>query len=358
MMPSAEHPPGGLLLLQPAFLGDVVLSTALIESWHRAFPKDPIRVWVRKGADGFFDDHPFVTEVLVWDRSGRSKYRRMLSLAFRARRRHPAMVVNLHRFSSMALAARIIGAPQNAGFEGVSSFGLAATRAEHGIGDGRHETERNHALIAGQVGAFDSTQDRPRLHPSGAHRTAVRTWPAEAAILAPSSVWATKRWPESHWSALVDALHEEGREVVLMGGPGDDRLLEAIAIRCRHRPHVMAGQLSLLGSASLMASASVVVSNDSAPLHMAGAVGTPVVGVFCSTTPALGFGALPGDIERGLAENVEVSSSELACKPCGLHGKKSCPESHFQCGAGLSAKTVMGAVRRVSSPPSPGLPPS
>lgn len=358
MMPSAEHPPGGLLLLQPAFLGDVVLSTALIESWHRAFPNDPIRVWVRKGAEAFFDDHPFVTEVLVWDRSGRDKYGRMLSLALRARRRRPARVVNLHRFSSMALVARIIGAPENAGFEGVSSFGLKAVKVAHDIGDGRHETERNHTLIAGQVGPFDAAQDRPRLHPSGSHQTAVRTWPAQAAILAPSSVWATKRWPESHWSALVDALHDEGREVVMMGGPGDDRLLEAIAIRCSRRPHVMAGQLSLLGAASLMASSDVVVSNDSAPLHMAGAVGASVVGVFCSTTPALGFGALPGDIERGHAENVEVPSGELACKPCGLHGKKRCPESHFQCGTGLSVQTVMGAIRRVSSPPSPGLPPS
>lgn len=254
MMPSAEHPPGGLLLLQPAFLGDVVLSTALIESWHRAFPQDPIRVWVRKGADSFFDDHPFVTEVLVWDRSGRGKYQRMLSLAFKARRRRPAMVVNLHRFSSMALVAKVIGAPENAGFEGVSSFGLKTKRVEHGIGDGRHETERNHTLIAGRVGPFDSARDRPRLHPSGAHRTAVRSWPAEAAILAPSSVWATKRWPESHWSELVDALHEEDRDVVMMGGPGDDRLLESIVIRCSRRPLVMAGQLSLLGSASLMAS--------------------------------------------------------------------------------------------------------
>ena len=87
----------------------------------------------------------------------------------------------------------------------------------------------------------------------------------------------------------------------------------------------MAGQLSLLGSASLMASASVVVSNDSAPLHMAGAVGAPVVGVFCSTTPALGFGALPGDIAARSCRECRGAVRELACKPCGLHGKKCCP---------------------------------
>ena len=361
MSAARTTPPGtgGLLLLQPAFLGDVVLSTAVLESWHAARPDDPISVLVRKEAAGLFEEHPFVQQVHVWDRRGWSKYPRLLALYSACRKQGPDRVVNLHRYGSMAWLAGRVGAANTAVFEGTPLAGRRGVSAwPHAIGDGRHETERNHALIAGQVGPFDAARDRPRLHPSVAHRTAVRTWPAKTAILAPSSVWATKRWPESHWSALVDALHEEDREVVMMGGPGDDRLLEAIAIRCSRRPHVMAGQLSLLGSASLMASATVVVSNDSAPLHMAGAVGAPVVGVFCSTTPALGFGALPGDIERGHAENVEVPSGELACKPCGLHGKKCCPESHFQCGTGLSVQTVMGAIRRISSPPSPGLPPS
>ena len=110
MSMAGGHPPGGLLLLQPAFLGDVVLSTALIESWHRTHPGDPIQVWVRRGAEGFFEDHPFVTEVFVWDRSGWGKYRRMFSLAQRARRRQADVVVNLHRFASMSVVSRIVGA--------------------------------------------------------------------------------------------------------------------------------------------------------------------------------------------------------------------------------------------------------
>ena len=99
-----------------------------------------------------------------------------------------------------------------------------------------------------------------------------------------------------------------------------------------------------------MAKSKAVVSNDSAPLHMAGAVGTPVVGVFCSTTPRLGFGVLPEDEASGRGQNVEVQEGELACKPCGVHGKTACPLGHFQCGEDVAVKAVWAALQAVSSP--------
>ena len=348
------HPPGGLLLLQPAFLGDVVLSTALLESWHRTHPDQPVRVWVRRGAEGFFEEHPFVTEVFVWDRSGLGKYRRLLSLARRARQCKPDVVVNLHRFASMSVVARLVGAPMTSAFEGVSGWGRSIIRHPHEIGDGRHETERNHAHIAAVVGAFQPDWDRPRLHPSAHHKQAASVHAEGAVVMAPSSVWATKRWPESRWSELVNALHDRGEHVLLLGGPSDEALLHSIAKGARKAPKVVAGQLNLLGSAALMSKAKVVVSNDSAPLHMAGAVGTPVVGVFCSTTPRFGFGALPGALASGKGKNVEVEEADLACKPCGLHGKASCPLGHFQCGQSVGVEAVLSALTDVSSLPNGG----
>ena len=354
MSAAGGYPPGGLLLLQPAFLGDVVLATALIESWHRHHPHDPIRVWVRRGAEGFFEDHPFVNEVFVWDRSGWGKYLRMASLARRARRAQPDVVVNLHRFASMAWVSKVVGAPRNAAFEGVRGWRLPVTRHPHEIGDGRHETQRNHALIESWVGPFDADVDRPRLHPGDRHQEAASMCSEGVVVLAPSSVWATKRWPIEHWAGLVDALHAQGEEVLLMGGPSDEGLLRDIASRAKRSPEVVAGQLNLLGSAALMAKAKAVVSNDSAPLHMAGAVGTPVVGVFCSTTPRLGFGVLPGDVAAGKGQNVEVAEVDLSCKPCGLHGHDACPLQHFQCGSGVQVRDVLRAVTEVSSLPSAG----
>jgi heptosyltransferase-2 len=65
--------------------------------------------------------------------------------------------------------------------------------------------------------------------------------------------------------------------------------------------------------------------NDSAPLHLASSVNAPVTAFFCSTVPAFGFGPLSDQ-----SKVIEVK--ELYCKPCGLHGYKSCPEGHFKCG--------------------------
>ena len=109
---------GGLLLLQPAFLGDVVLSTAVLESWHAARPDDPISVLVRKEAAGLFEEHPFVQQVHVWDRRGWAKYPRLLALSSACRKQGPDRVVNLHRFGSMAWLAGRVGATDTAVFEG------------------------------------------------------------------------------------------------------------------------------------------------------------------------------------------------------------------------------------------------
>jgi heptosyltransferase-2 len=95
----------------------------------------------------------------------------------------------------------------------------------------------------------------------------------------------------------------------------------------------MAGKLSFLESAAFMESAMMNYSNDSAPLHMAGAVGAPVTAFFCSTLPDFGFG--PFAPNGRIAETTET----LPCRPCGLHGRKRCPEGHFKCALTIDAKT-------------------
>jgi heptosyltransferase-2 len=86
----------------------------------------------------------------------------------------------------------------------------------------------------------------------------------------------------------------------------------------------LAGTLSFLQSAALMEKAAMNYVNDSAPLHLASAMNAPVTAVFCSTVPAFGFGPLSDKSHIVECEN-------LYCRPCGLHGKPSCPEGHFRC---------------------------
>jgi ADP-heptose:LPS heptosyltransferase len=95
----------------------------------------------------------------------------------------------------------------------------------------------------------------------------------------------------------------------------------------------LAGKLTLLETASLIRDAKRTFVNDSGPLHIASAMNAPVTAYFCSTSPAFGFGPLSED--RQIIE----SEVKLPCKPCGIHGYRTCPKGHFNCGIQINVFT-------------------
>jgi lipopolysaccharide heptosyltransferase II len=155
--------------------------------------------------------------------------------------------------------------------------------------------------------------------------------------LAPGSVWATKRWP--YYGELAAALD---RPAVVVGSAEDAPLADAIVAAAPGRVVSAAGALTLRGSAALIHRAAVLVTNDSAPLHLATAVGTPVVALFGPTVPEFGFGPRrPGDLVLGHAE--------LACRPCSSHGPEVCPLGHHRCMRELSVPVVAAAIAKVGA---------
>jgi heptosyltransferase II len=155
--------------------------------------------------------------------------------------------------------------------------------------------------------------------------------------IAPGSVWGTKRWP--YYAELVSQLD---RPVVIVGGPEDSALAQSIAAANPERAVSAAGALSLRASAAMIQRASVLVTNDSAPLHLATAVGTPIVALFGPTVPEFGFGPRrQGDVSLGHAD--------LACRPCSRHGPERCPLGHHRCMRELSVEVILKAVLDVVS---------
>jgi heptosyltransferase-2 len=122
--------------------------------------------------------------------------------------------------------------------------------------------------------------------------------------------------------------------VFLLGAPGDAEACSRIALQAG-RGDVLAGKLSLLGTAHIMQGAVMNYVNDSAPLHIASAMNAPVTAVFCSTIPAFGFGPLR---QNG---RVVETLEKLDCRPCGLHGYQACPKGHFRCALGIELARVM-----------------
>lgn len=348
-------PPAPILLIQTAFIGDVILATALVEYLHHTEPATPVDVLVRRGNEGLLAGHPHVRRVLVWDKKHR-KYAGLWQLLGQVRASGYGRVVTLQRFASTGFLTAFSGAPQRVGFAQNPFSRFFTRRVRHVIGDGTHEVERNLALLEGGeqvagsrvfgVGNQESPNTQhltPRLYPSPADEAAAAAHAAAGpyVCLAPTSVWFTKQYPESKWLELLAAL-PNGLRVYLLGGPPDvaacQRLAEAATAMGRPGVVSLAGQLSLLASAALMRGAVMNFVNDSAPMHLCSAVGAPVTAVFCSTVPAFGFGPLS-------PRSFVVQTREpLACKPCGLHGHGACPLGHFRCAYGIEVGQLLAGL--------------
>lgn len=312
-----------ILIIQTAFIGDVILATPVISELKRLFPLAEIDVLVKKGNGNLLAHDPAIREVFEFDKKA-GKTKEILRLRKEFKWRKYDLTINLHRFGSSGLLTLLSGASKTYGFKKNPFSVFFTKRFEHTIGDGTHEVERNLSLIR-EFGA--SALVRPTLFPGETAEERVQKFKREPYFcLAPASVWFTKQLPEEKWIELVRLLSPAGK-IYLLGAAGDHELCQRIMAKSQNlNAENLAGKLSLLESAALMKDAKRNYVNDSGPLHIASAMNAPVTAYFCSTTPDFGFGPLSDDKE------IVESSEKLSCKPCGLHGHSACPQGHFKCG--------------------------
>lgn len=323
------------LLIQTAFLGDVILATAVVEKLNEYFPHSQIDFLLRKGNENVLQNNPLVNEILVFDKT-KKKLSNLFSLIKKIRAKKYNVVLNLNRFGSSGLLTCFSGAKEKIGFD-KNPFSFCYTKkVKHKIGNGKHETERNQQLIDGLT---DHLPAKPKLYPSENDYQKISSFTGiqkntQYICIAPASVWHTKQFPLAKWLQLIRMLKDVS--VFLIGSKEDFHLCEKIKQQCTEPTIVnLAGTLTLLQTAALMKGAAMNYVNDSAPLHIASAMNASVTAVFCSTIPAFGFGPLSADSK--IAETKE----KLSCRPCGLHGHHRCPEGHFKCAETIEVSELL-----------------
>lgn len=324
-------------MVQTAWLGDVLLTTPLLAAL--AARHGPVDVLVTPDAAPLVATHPAVAAVRTWDKRGRDRglvafWRQARALRARG---YGLAVLAQGSFRS-GLLARAAGIPRRVGFADEPGAVWCTERRPRPAG---HQAERLLALVPdGARAAEPGRAAALSLTLTAGDHAAAEAALAGAGVtgpfvaLAPGSARPTKRWP--HYRALAAALAADV-PVVVIGAPGEGWGSAA------------AGQgvadltgLPLRASAAVLARAAAVVANDSAPLHLAQAVGAPVVALFGPTHPRLGFGPRgPRDVALGL---------DLACRPCSTHGGARCPLRHHQCLRALDPDAVRHAVHRVLAP--------
>ncbi|HLA99974.1 MAG TPA: glycosyltransferase family 9 protein [Bacteroidota bacterium] len=337
-------PPVNILVIQTAFPGDVVLTLPLVGRLKREIPGAAVDFLGIPASAGLLGGHPDIRRVIEFDKRGAdSGARGLLRVAARLRAAAYECAIVPHRSLRSALLARLAGIPSRIGFD--RSAGRFFWTSPVRYDPDAHEILRNLSLLE-PLGIRSAGIEPPRLYPSAGDRTQVDNFLREntgkeagpLVALAPGSVWYTKRWPEDRFARVARELVRAGKTVVLIGGPQDTELCSRIASAGGGKGIVDAsGKFSLLGSAELIGRSVVLVCNDSAPLHLAAAMGTRVVSVFGATIPGFGFGP------TGPSDTV-VETTGLSCRPCSIHGGRVCPVGTFDCMNRIEPCRVIDAV--------------
>lgn len=328
------------LVIQTAFLGDVVLTTPLLEALARRH--GPVDVVTTPAAAPLVETHPAVRRVIPYDKRGADRgIRGLLRLAGRLRAERYEIAYLPHRSLRTAVLARWAGIPRRVGFHSGWPSLYTGVRTRPAVG---HEIDRLLAL-ADEAGPH---QVAPSLRLTASDSAAAEGLLREAGTggpyvaLAPGSIWGTKRWPG--YAALARRLADRAT-VIAVGSPDDVRLGDEIVTAVRDAGgHAVnaCGRLALREAAALLGRAAVLVTNDSAPLHLAAAVGTPIVAVFGPTVPAFGFGP------RG-PRDVVVEHPALPCRPCSSHGPRRCPLGHHRCMTKIRVESVLRAIEETGA---------
>jgi heptosyltransferase-2 len=333
------------LVIQTSFLGDVVLTTPLFAELAMRGPVDAV---VTPAAAPLLANNPSLRDLIVFDKRGADSGPFGLVRFARALRRRgngeprDATTAYLAQGSFRSAAvARLAGVRERVGFD-TSAGRVLYTARVHYRAD-RHHAERLWRLAAGDA-AGDPAEEaiRPRLYPGDTERASVDSLlaavprdGAQLLALAPGSIWGTKRWP--YFPQLAARLAPLYRLVVI--GSRDDTPLAGEIGRAAGVERVIdaTGRLSLLASAELIRRCAALVTNDSAPQHLASAVGTPTLTVFGPTVPGFGFGPLA-------PKRATAGHHALECRPCHPHGPEVCPLGHWRCMRDLHVQQIEQAV--------------
>jgi heptosyltransferase-2 len=332
-----------ILIAQTSFLGDVVLSTPVFAALRRCLPAAHITALVRPESAAVLDGHPHVDAVLTDDKRGRERGVGSLRVVRKLRQGRFDVALALHKSLRTAWLLAAAGIPRRIGFRQSAGWFLYQCRVVRD--PARHDVERNLAILAGLGIDPDTAISRPLVAcaPEAvarfeALRRAAHVDPQTPVVgVAPGSAWATKRWTVEGYAALVGALQRElGVTPILLGARDDVECADAIQRAAGGGVFNLVGQTDLRLLIAAIDQCSVLVANDSAPVHIAVARGTPVVAIFGPTSPRQGYGPYT---DRAL-----VVERDLPCRPCSRHGGPRCPIGTHACMREIGHADVSSAV--------------
>ena len=322
------QPPQRILIVKPSAIGDVVHTLPVLNLLRKRYPAAHIAWLVTPACAGILEGHPQLNDVILFERKGgfsgaRALYRRLRAEKF-------DLVLDLQGLLRSGLFCWATGAPVKVGFANARE--MAPVFYSHRVAVPDKEVHAMDRYLDLAVAAGCERGPVEYVWPTDdADRAAVRAMVGDRryAVLLPGTNWATKRWPVDKFAAMVEPLKSRfGLDSVIAGRGEDAAALAPLAPAAVD----LTGKTTLRQLVALLENASVVIANDSGPMHIAAALGRPLVTLFGPTNP----------VRTGPYQRLEtVVRLDIVCSPC--YSRKC---SHQSCLQWLGIDPVLDEIGR------------
>jgi len=312
-----------ILVIQTAFIGDVILVTPLIAAIKKIFSQSLIDVLLIPQTADLLDNNPKINSILLFDKR-KNKFLAFLKTLKILRDNKYDLAISPHSSVTTALLIYFSGIPIKVGFARWISQILLTHKLPHL--KNTFKIKKNLYLLS----PFSDEEFliQTELFPSEKMYekaknilSALKVNCEKIVAVAPGSNWFTKRWPKEHFEQLVKKLSDLNYGIIFIGSKEERDLCEEINPQKNYVN--LAGELSLLESAAVISFCDLMICNDSGALHIADAMQIDLFAFFGPTVKSIGYFPFRG--------NDKVFEVDLDCRPCSSHGTNACPLGHHNC---------------------------
>ncbi len=347
-----------ILIIQTAFLGDVILALPMVQTLKNVYTSSEIDFLCIPSAQNVLQNNPYIRSIIVYDKHY-SGIKGFHEIVHKIRNEKYDIVICPHRSFRSAMITYFSGAKIRIGFDKNSVSFLLTHKVFYEKNE--HEIKRDLSLVKTVPGINipdEKMELKPKLFPieedtkvvdsllSYSPSTPLRLRSGQALrtnnliTFSPCSKWFTKQLTEEKSIQIINELISKGFTAALIGG-NDDIIYCYEVEKAVKSPKLFnfSGELTPLQSSVLISKAKAHITVDSAATHLAAATDTPIIEIYGSTIPSFGFYPLT-------SKHVIIENENLDCRPCTDHGKIECPLKHFKCIEDLNAKDI---VKRISN---------
>jgi len=338
--------PARILLLRLSAIGDVVLTSPLIRALRQRFPNAQIDFVIKPAFAELVAHNPHLNTVHRVDPA--TGLKGLAQLGMHLRRARYDLVLDLHRNFRTIFLTRLCAAPRVGHYHKHLLRRWLFVKFKAATMQQIPSVSQRYL----QAAEFLNLQDDgvgTELFWGAAHEEEALCvldeagWKENRALLclAPGAGYFTKRWPVEYFAEVARALAAAFKNfaIAILGGKQDREFGKHIREHSRAEIFDLTGKCSLLASAAIIKRSQLMLANDSGLMHIAEAVGTPVLALFGSTTRELGF--FP---QRAASRVLEHPS--LSCRPCSHLGYRACPRGHFRCMKEIAPQLVLDEMKR------------